>query len=278
MPDLAGTVMDPTTYEHQMVLVTNEGDRPMKLLFHGNRYTLEPGRKTPIPYLAMVLWFGNPRTFDSSTDPERHFRAKERERLSSKWGLGFDKWFADPDDLAPGETPRTSTFHPALPEQPEEYVETQILGRRQFMHPRLPRVRVETYEGERIITILDDPFGEFSGGRDPASGDTKSMVEDLQRQLEINRQNQLLMLQALSAVNPEVADQMAANLATRPDVVTSETGLPVWPTATDTSATADPTPTASTPASRSSLGDESGLTDALESDPVPTKRVTRPSK
>ena len=25
MPDLAGTVMDPSTNEHQMVIVTNEG-------------------------------------------------------------------------------------------------------------------------------------------------------------------------------------------------------------------------------------------------------------
>lgn len=279
MPDLSGSVMDPTTYEHQMVLVTNEDARPLHLMFHGNRYKLEPNVTQPVPYLAMVLWFGNPRTFDSLENPDRNFRARERERLSSKWGVGFDRWYEDPTALAPGETPRSSSFYAGMdPTSP--YTEELILGRRQFMHPNLPRVRVETWDHKRLITVIDDPFGVHSGGRDPSEGDTKGMVDDMMRQLEANRQQQLLMLQVIRDLNPDQAGKIEHLFTGDPAKVTAE-GLPVWnedaPGIVLPDGTATITPTTATPATNA-LGDDSGLTDAIASDPVPTKRVTRPSK
>ena len=91
MPDLAGTVMDPSVNEHQMVIVTNEGHPLPKLLFHGQPYELVPNVPQPIPYLAMCLWFGNPKTYDASaTDMERRYRTQERARRRSKWAPGTD--------------------------------------------------------------------------------------------------------------------------------------------------------------------------------------------
>ena len=279
MPDLAGTVMDPSVNEHQMVIVTNEGPRPLRLLFHGQPYTLVPDVPQPIPYLAMVLWFGNPKTYDASdTDMERRYRTQERDRLASKWATGNDKWYADPE-LEPAP-PESGSFYKGM-DPTEPYVEREIMGRRQYMHPKLPRVKVETWDHQRIVTVIDDPFGIHSGGRDPGQADTKLVIEDLMRQLEVNRQNQLLMLQAIRDQNPAAADQAAANLAVRPDVVTSDTGLPVWPTTPEHPSLVlpDGSPADTVKAgSAAALGDDNGLTDSIQADPVPTKRVQRPTR
>jgi len=277
MPDLAGTVMDPSTNENQMVIVTNEGTRPLRLLFHGQPYTLQPEVPQPIPYLAMCLWFGNPKTYDASdTDMERRYRTQERDRLSSKWATGNDKWYADPELE---DRPESGSFYKGM-DPVAAYTDVEIMGRRRYMHPNLPRVKVETWDHQRLVTVIDDPFGQASGGRDPGQADTKLVIEDLQRQLEVSRQTQLLTLQAIRDMNPAAADQAAANLAVRPDVVTSDTGLPVWPTAPEHPSLVLPDGSEAKAATNSAatLGDDNGLTDSIQADPVPTKRVTRPTR
>lgn len=277
MSILESTSMDPTLNAHTMVVVTNEGPRPLNLLYDGTRFTLKPNVPQPIPYLAMVLWFGNPLTVDlDPDDPAKKHRTNERRRIAAKWGTGFEPWYASPEDHPDGP-PTTKSFYEGL-DPVEDYAVCQVLDRQVYKNPKLPKIRVETYDGQRVITLIDDPEGRYTT---PTADDTsKNQIEKLQQQLEVQRQNQALILQAIGNIDPGVRDQIAAQVAVAPpDALLSDSGVPVWPAnpANHPSAATPDIPTvekAATPAAapEPTLGNE-GLTTAIEADPVPTKRA-----
>lgn len=281
---IEGTDMDPTLHAHEMVIVENEGTQPIPLRYAGQRYVLQPGKPIPVPYLAMVLWFGNPAAVDMSRDdPSRRHRTKECERMSCKWGVGFDAWYQDPDLLSPGTRPQTSQMFAGEVANDrqvhvEDYTMEQILGRAVYRNPRLPRVKVTTYDGKRIVTVIDDPEGAFIS---PGAGeDTKSTQDRLLAELETLRQTQHLALAALRDVNPEVAEKMAVQLAVRPDTPTSDSGVPLWPSTSHPSEGDASTSPSTSPSSSldAVLGDDSGLTNALEKEPTPRPRTAPRSK
>ena len=81
------------------------------------------------------------------------------------------------------------------------------------------------------------------------------------------------------AVVVDVVPDHAGTATVRPDVVTSDTGLPVWPTTPDHPSLVLPDGSEAPKAgSGAALGDDNGLTDSIDADPVPTKRVTRPTR
>ena len=282
MPVLEGTDMDPSVHAHEMVILTNEGNTPIPLRYDGQRYVLQPNVPVPVPYLAMVCWLGNPSAVDRSRDdPSKRYRSNEVARMSTKWGVGFDAWYHDPDLLSPGTRPRTSQMFNGEVDnngtvQVQEYTLEQILGREKYRNPRLPRIKVTTYDGQRIVTVIDDPEGAFIN---PSSGeDTKTQQDRVIAELESLRQSQHLMLSALRDINPEVAEQMAVNLATRPDTPTSDSGVPLWPVQAPTDHPSTQPGKSATPTEDALLGAEAGLTDALEADPQPRARTAPRAK
>lgn len=75
------------------VYVVNQDPHPWTFKWGGKKYVLEPEKKTPVPFEAMVLWAGDPRSSDSmrsfregaavSFIPDRD---SELRRLTVKYG------------------------------------------------------------------------------------------------------------------------------------------------------------------------------------------------
>lgn len=292
---IEGTDMDPSASEHLLVIATSHERRPLNLLFHGRKFRLMPEQPTNIPYLAMVLWFGNPSARDvSETDRDRMYRRAERERLSAKWGLnGGEQWYKFPDDYDDPTVPRTQ----ALFDDPSyDYVSALFAGRNAYRHPFLPNVECNTYDGKRIITIIDDPLGEIAFP--DAATSNRTEIEQLQHTVEALRQQMLMTLNELSRVNPDAAAALAHAVPPRIQPSTDNT-IPTFdasqpaihpsmqqqPDAVDLaqqalqqlthlnaqadgSVTLQPAPT--------QVPDLAalGLSDAVEADPVPTHRAT----
>lgn len=206
---LSGNIAETTPVE-----VRNTGDTRFAAMYASQRWVVEPGAKTLAPYHAACLWFGDPRAVnigDRDTRPELQFRTNEIDRLSVRYGLCGDPWYADDVDID------KETFAESANDRykPQRYKD----GR----HPNLPRCEVYDLDGTRLITVIDDPEG--TGGQEPATSQaerdlTKASVAALQAQV-LELQNRLLLL------NPEAgAQSLHPNTALPPDgpVDTSASG------------------------------------------------------
>lgn len=107
--------------EHAMVQVKNVGVKPHTFKWQKARYKIKPGDMGFVPYYAMVLSCGDPRTIDVPGDPRKAFRTDEFRRLCVKYG---------------------------------------IYENHQLFPQLVPQLEVSTIQGERITTVLEDPFGE----------------------------------------------------------------------------------------------------------------------
>ena len=295
MPVLEGTDMDPTTVEDTLVIATNNGREPIKLTYDSRTYTLNPGVPAPIPYLAMVNAFGNPRLRDlPGEDRQKKLRALECERLSAKWGLAMgEPWYHDPtyDPARPSTTNPYEESKVAV----AQYVDAEIAGRKLYKHPRLPDVTCMTYDNKRLITVIDDPEGTLSFGDTAESNMVKNEMEWLRNEVERHRQQQSGLIEAIRKISPDAADEAIA-AASAP---LSPTALPVFgpdaghpseqakaPTGIVDQAMANLTadevtaevadPAASESSAAPDLPD--GLTDTIDDDPKPTRGPRKPGR
>jgi len=235
MHDLTGTDMDPSIEEHSLVIATNMSTRPLPpLLFHGRRYELKPGVPTNIPYLAMVLWFGNPKLRDlSPTDMDLRYRTNECDRLSAKWGMApGEAWYANPE--TDPTRPSSKSFYEGM-DPTAEYIDVILAGRLLYKHPNLPNVVCMTYDQQRIITVIDDPEGTLSYPADAFS--SRSEVEELTLTVEKMRQQMLMLIEQIGTTNPDAALNLAQHVPPRVGMDANPNTLPTFDAVTGSSIT-----------------------------------------
>lgn len=113
----------------EVVRIRNaDPEREFRDAYNGNTYRALAGSETIVPVEASILWFGNPGARD--IDARRLDRTAEFKRLRVRYGC-YDN-LDNPD----GPTPMWEAVK--------------------------PKVEVFTLDGERVITVVDDPFGELS--------------------------------------------------------------------------------------------------------------------
>lgn len=105
----------------QVLMIVNEGETTWTDMFAKQRYTLEPGQRTFVPFFAACLWFGHPDAADIPGDRRKQYRLEEFQRLQVRIGTYDD--------------------HEAFFE-------------------RRPKIGVYTVDGARVITVKDDPAGD----------------------------------------------------------------------------------------------------------------------
>lgn len=235
MYDLTGTDMDPSIEEHSLVIATNMSTRPLPpLLFHGRRYELKPGVPTNIPYLAMVLWFGNPKLRDlSPTDMDLRYRTNECDRLSAKWGMApGEAWYSNPE--TDPTRPSSKSFYEGM-DPTAEYIDVILAGRLLYKHPNLPNVVCMTYDQQRIITVIDDPEGTLSYPADAFS--SRSEVEELTLTVEKMRQQMLMLIEQIGTTNPDAALNLAQHVPPRVGMDANPNTLPTFDAVTGSSIT-----------------------------------------
>lgn len=147
-----------------IVRVVNQEEYPFTVKWNSREYRLQPERDVFIPAACAFNWFGDPRAsgvYQSIADPDgtRMFvsdRATEVRRLRIKWGAGLEGDEATFDGVA------------------------------------IPSVEVWTAEGERVITVLDDPIGKNVLSASPSVSDDeglRQLVASQQRQIELMKQH-----------------------------------------------------------------------------------------
>ena len=191
-----GTQIDDRT----LVYATNTGPADLTIKHEGRVYTLPVGKSTPIPWTAMCLWFGDPRSRDRGGNDQG--RTKELHRLKFKWGIHTD-------------------HVPDAPWQPGQ------IG--------FPRVEfTDLIDQAPIPTVISDPDGNaLNAGPVDGGGITpeqmQAQIEALQTQL-----NQVLEQTPLAA--PEAPSMVGVE---RPDgTVSMSDDRPAAPAATPAKAPA----------------------------------------
>lgn len=108
--------------------IRNVGTHEFKDSYNGNVYRAAVGSDTIVPVEAGILWLGNPNTRD--IDPRRLDRTNEFKRLRVRYGA-YDNL-----DQPQGVTPMWDNVK--------------------------PKVEAFTLDGDRVLTVVDDPFGELT--------------------------------------------------------------------------------------------------------------------
>lgn len=220
--------------DHDVVSVTNVGDRPFSAKYAGQRYTIQPGASTAVPWPAAKLWFGDPTLQDLAPDDmDVKFRTQEVERISAKYGLLNAPLYAD-EQLMTAELPED---HHKVPPRPYEAAVTGSYVPRvpvEFRHPNLPRVRVETLGAnpQTVPMVIDDPWGKMPSPMDQAAtaeqAGLKMQVEaltsqlaDLQSKLAVQSPQSVADILTPAPITPE--PNPSALSTTDPDLETVST-------------------------------------------------------
>lgn len=145
-----------------IVQVRNIGNDPIVFRYGGNVWPVNPGKTAAVPTPAVKRSVGD---WTKSDDPDSNFlpRTRERNRLATLYGLCGDPFYSDDETVTLSQQIEAADGNPRAKVKDYSPVDA-IDGRRQFMHPSLPRVEVSTLEGERIITVLDDPDDTMAAG------------------------------------------------------------------------------------------------------------------
>lgn len=175
-----------------MVRLVNLEDRPLKLAWNNQVYTLAPKGEGFVPFDLAKLYFGDPRSLETVTrirDERGHDmivadRAAEVRRLQGYWQSSTIKF----REYIPGDT---------------SYLDEEGIS------DLMPAVEVYTLAGERILMVADDPYGDTV----VASTSTRAEQDRVRQQLmdqsdmiaELRKQNQMLM-KKLDIGAQEVAD------------------------------------------------------------------------
>lgn len=215
--------------DHDVVSVTNVGERPFAAKYAGQRYVIQPGAQLAVPWPAAKLWFGDPTLQDLAPDDmDVKFRTQEVERIAGKYGLLGSPLYAD-EQLMTGELPED---HHKTPPRPYELSTTGSYVPRvpvEYRHPNLPRVIVQTLGAnpQRVPMVIDDPWGKMPSPMDQAASAEQA---GLKMQVEALT-NQLADLQSKLAI--QSPQSVADIIAPEPNPRVDSDDLDADPIATD---------------------------------------------
>lgn len=166
---------------YQMVRLVNKGKKDFSDGFASQRYTIKAGGEGFVPFDAACLWFGHPDAFDVSE--RQRARTDMFRRMRQRYGA-FDATEKDKDGK-------------------DVTVSADELWER-----NRPRVEVYNLDGERIITVLDDPEGKNVNPADQTQAEQAGLLgrlDALEREGEILRS--LLKSQKAAEDNDQDDDQ-----------------------------------------------------------------------
>lgn len=179
-----------------IVKATNLGVRALTIGWNSKSYKLEPGKPSIVPIEAVINWFGDPR---SSSGPQSVKltsgetlaippRESEVRRLSVLYGHQLGDVYQYLSDGGHDSTP-------------------------------VPKVQLETWDGEEIKSVLDDPYGESTTSAISTVADNaaqQAMIENLQRQLSM-LQAQVGVQSGPTAFQTSDLPQDTSHLQSEPD-------------------------------------------------------------
>lgn len=210
--------------ESTIAIVVNKGAKAFKGQWDNQVFTIAPGATSVVPYFAMCSWFGDPRSVnigDPDADFDKQHRTHAYRMLSAYYGTQNDSWYISvedhPRDLP---APTVSDAHwinpqtnPAGRPAPTYYFNEE---RQCWVHPNIPNVECFTdySKAEKIVTVLDDPFGDHLTPAKAHSVAESRAVEDalheLQRQMSQLQLQQATLRQGLD-LDVDFADEGVAD-------------------------------------------------------------------
>lgn len=160
-----------------VVRAVNREEYPLVVKWNSRKFTLQPDKEMFIPAACAFCWFGDPRAssvYQSilGEDGTRMFvndRLTEVRRLRIKWGAPIEG------------------------------------DERTFDGVPVPNVEIWTQDGERVVTVIDDPEGKNVISASPSVSDDEGLRELVRKQ-----QRDLEMLKARLDMEDE-ATAAAAN-------------------------------------------------------------------
>jgi len=169
--------------EQTIVRIKNLDDRkPFVDDYANQRYVIDPGGETIVPYFAMVYWLGDPRAVDvgdRNSQPHLQHRTMELDRLQTKYGTYGDSWY--PQEWEINE--ENADLYPAS------------------RHRNLPKLEVTSMTGERLYTVIDDPEGNHLNPATQTVNENRNMAEAV---VQMQKQIQALTTQ-LALADPAAA-------------------------------------------------------------------------
>lgn len=163
------------------VYVTNTGPFPLTWRYDGKAYSLpNDGQRHVVSYMAMVRHMGDPRAID--IDAKRRHRHDEYKRLRNLYGV-FEH-----DELW-----RTATSKCACSKADG--------GEFSSCSGHLPAVKAFGFDGEQIITVLDDPEGNSITPATPGTVAEETFLRESVQALSAQLQIQAAQLKELQSQN-----------------------------------------------------------------------------
>lgn len=113
-----------------VVRIINNSDRDFDGMYASQTYPIPSGREAIVPFEALCLWLGHPDAVDLG--PGRMYRNDEFDRLRVRYGA-FDERDRDENVITPADVK---------------------------WEQNKPLVEAWDLDGNRIITVVDDPLGK----------------------------------------------------------------------------------------------------------------------
>jgi len=182
------TPQDPSLPPHEI-----------NMRYGGTPYRIpNDGVERIVPADAARLYFGDWDARDLGKNEQN--RQKERLKINTKYGLFNAPFYS--------YIPRDTIGIPDANEPIEEYVPVPdtaklVDARREYIHPNLPQVAVYDVDGNRILTVIDDPDGDLLDGR--------SKIQD-----QLDKADVKAMTAAMSKMQAQIADLVATVAKTNP--------------------------------------------------------------
>lgn len=163
--------------------------------WNNQQYRCAPGGEALVPFAGVCLWFGHPAAIDIPGDPKQKYRTEEFQRLCVKYGV-YDKH----QEFVPGQVFQDDRGNDKNP---------------------IPQVEVYDLEGEKLITVLEDPEGHTAAPfsiEEQANLDLRAQIAQLQRQMQalLQQANNDDRAHAATMASPNVTDDLAPPLPQQP--------------------------------------------------------------
>ncbi len=192
MTDISPEVLNITLGDQ--VVVRNTGDLILEWFWGNRRHLLHPGKDTQVSFDLMKKECGDPRSGAHAASVKDDFN-----------GLMTIPPRAD-------EVNRLLVLHAPTMKPGDPPFPQYVAGDRTKFKPgqpftdRAPKVEVYTLDGTRILTVLDDPYGDHVVAANPTRSDMEFTQQTLRDLAEENREMKAILKQLTAKLNMNLED------------------------------------------------------------------------
>lgn len=192
MTDIGPEVLQITLGDQ--VIVKNVGDFPLEWFWGNRRFVLQSAKESQVSFDLMKKECGDPRSSERAASIKDEFnglmtippRGDEVNRLL----------VLHSPTLKPGDPP----FPAYVPGDRTKFVEGEPFT------DRAPRVEVYTLDGQRIYTVLDDPYGDHVVAANPTRSDMEFTQATLRTLAEENREMKAMLKKLTARLDVNLED------------------------------------------------------------------------